>query len=427
MSEDFNLKYTNGFANYSKNIEEKSLNIDGECKISNYDPRETDGKKKGHITINFSEEAQTIENGTGNGLKSTEKADFSKKKFSIFEKVAALDGDASELSVNDIRKMNKSLMQEWGLKDLKFDFKNGVATLVWGENDILRIDFQTWQENLWGQNDVSKSVATSKKENKVADINSVVATSKTQKTQSNISAKNSDNPQIAKIISNFNNGRIDIKDVKDINSVAAYTGMSVEYITDVLVGLEGRRSWPLCKAEYDGVGAKGHPNGYLTIGFGHTNLIGEPKVTEGLVISEKQAFQILANDIISAEKTAKNKLGNLYDKAPASIQHAIVDLVFNKGPKSINKSLEANLEKGYYAATARRTWYETSNVGLQKRNMYRFIAALEDLNQTQKTSAIKRFGNEHIEQLKAVFKKDIDAKLAWNNMCKSEKCDEYKF
>ena len=39
----------------------------------------------------------------------------------------------------------------WGLKDLRYDFRNGVATLVWGENDILRIDFKTWQERWFGE------------------------------------------------------------------------------------------------------------------------------------------------------------------------------------------------------------------------------------------------------------------------------------
>ena len=81
---------------------------------------------------------------------------FSKKKFSIFKEIAALDGDIKELSVNDIKKMNKSLIQKWGLKDLRFDFKSGVATLVWGENDILRIDF-----TMKGEKKVTNSTSTS--------------------------------------------------------------------------------------------------------------------------------------------------------------------------------------------------------------------------------------------------------------------------
>ena len=52
--------------------------------------------------------------------------------------------------------MDKSLIEKWGLKDLRYDYNNGVATLVWGKNDILRIDFKTWQEKLFGESEASK-------------------------------------------------------------------------------------------------------------------------------------------------------------------------------------------------------------------------------------------------------------------------------
>ena len=57
MSEDYTLKYTNGYANYG-NIDESELVVNGDCKITNYDPRENNGNdavKKGSITINFSD------------------------------------------------------------------------------------------------------------------------------------------------------------------------------------------------------------------------------------------------------------------------------------------------------------------------------------------------------------------------------------
>ena len=85
-----------------------------------------------------------------------------------------------------------------------------------------------------------------------------------------------------------------------MSSVAKYTGLSEDYIRDILVGIEGRNNWPLCKAEYDGIGDRNHSNGYLTIGFGHTSLSGKPEVYDGMKITEKQAYQILANDIVAA-------------------------------------------------------------------------------------------------------------------------------
>lgn len=407
MSDDFTLKYSNGYANRSGKIDEDKLKINGDCEITNYDPRIQDGDKKGLITIKFTEYSQTIVEGTGEGLKSCETARFSNKKYSIFKELASLDENKDTLSMDDIKMLDKSYIEKWGLKDLKLDFRNGVATLIWGENDILRIDFQTWQENWFGK----------AKESFVLP----------EEVFTNNESMLKDNLEVAKIISTFEGGRIDIKDVKDLESVAKYTGMSESYIRDVLIGLEGKKSWPLCEAEYDGVKSGKFPKGCLTIAFGHTSLIGPPEVTEGMEISERQAFQILANDIIESEKIAKNKLKSLYDKAPKSIQDSIVDMVFNKGPKSINKNLIANLKEGFYASTALRTWYETPVVGLQKRNMYRFMAALEDLDQMQKQDAIKRFQSERINQLKRVFKKDIEAKKAWNEMCSKYKCNEYKF
>ena len=53
MSEDYTLKYTNGYANYGK-IDTEELFVEGDCKITNYDPRKDDGKSKGEITINLS-------------------------------------------------------------------------------------------------------------------------------------------------------------------------------------------------------------------------------------------------------------------------------------------------------------------------------------------------------------------------------------
>lgn len=149
MTEKYTLKYTNHFSHTLNPFkrEEEEITIVGDCKITNYNPKKESGEKKGYITINFNNDEQTIKEGQGEKLSSNQsEADFSNKKFSIFSKIAQLDGNGSELSVNDIKKMKKSLIKEWGLKDLRFDYKNGVATLIWGENDILRIDFKMSHE-----------------------------------------------------------------------------------------------------------------------------------------------------------------------------------------------------------------------------------------------------------------------------------------
>ncbi|MBQ4114846.1 hypothetical protein IJD34_05535 [bacterium] len=413
MSDDYILKYTNGYANYGT-IDDDNLTVIGDCAITNYDPRVEDGKKRGRITINLFGGEQAIMEGTGNGYKECEQANFSKKKFSIFAEITSLD-EKEGLSLNDIEKIDKSYKEKWGLKDLRLDYKHGVATLVWGENDILRIDFLTRKDKSEKSKEVAKPKNDTITQNKTKIQKETTVQSEVVK-----SVKSKDNPEVAKILSKFTGGNIPIDKVCDLNSVAEYTGISEDYIRDILVGIEGKDKWPLCVAEFDNVPKKGFPKGFLTIGFGHTSLAGEPKVTEGLEVSEKQAYQILANDIMSAVKICKNKFKNRgmsFDTIPHSIQCAIIDIVFNKGPSEINESLIANIKNGYLGAAARRTWYDTPVVGLQKRNMYRFIAALESLGNKEKKSAIKRFKADHSAQLQRVFQKDPDAKIAWNDMC----------
>ena len=83
---------------------------------------------------------------------------------------------------------------------------------------------------------------------------------------------------------------------------------------------------------------------------------------------------------MQAKKMAKYMAGDLYSKVPQSIQNAMIDLAFNKGPASINNHLKVNLSNKYYGAAALRTWYETTNVGLKKRNMLRFIEACRNIS-----------------------------------------------
>ena len=81
MSDNYSFKYTNGYANYGK-VDKDELKIDGVCKITNFDPRSEEGKNKGQITIDFSDEGTVIKTGTGSGHKNTEIANFSRKKYS---------------------------------------------------------------------------------------------------------------------------------------------------------------------------------------------------------------------------------------------------------------------------------------------------------------------------------------------------------
>lgn len=422
------LFYTGLFGKNKSPENTKELNIEGDCTITNYDTR-TDVKPAAYLKVQAKNNSIFLEEGAKSDT-TPQVADFSNKKASVLAQIAGLDGDKSTLSFDDIlqitqgikdeliKKFNQNLPDGEKVTALAVDHSAGVLTVKWKENDVLRIDFAT-------KNEAKPTQSTSS--NDSITTNNV---EKSSKTTSVAEIKSTEKVDVSDVISKFTGGNIDIDKVHDLATVAKYTGISEDYIFDVLVSLEGNKKWPVCVAEYDGVPNRKNPKGFLTIGFGHTSLAGEPKVTEGLEISEKQAYQILANDIINAKKLAVNKLKNKdvsFNEMPHSIQCAVIDIVFNKGPSGINNSLVENLKNEYYGAAARRTWYETENVGLQKRNMYRFISAIEDLNKKTKKAAVKNFRNEHFNHLQAVFKKDNDAKIAWNDMCKSISYPEASF
>ena len=79
-----NLKFSNAFNRKSEaDYEYDELKIKGDCKITNYDPNTSDGKKKGLITIDFSKNYTTIKSGLGDKLSTNHSvADFSNKKYS---------------------------------------------------------------------------------------------------------------------------------------------------------------------------------------------------------------------------------------------------------------------------------------------------------------------------------------------------------
>lgn len=417
----------------------------------------------------------------GENTISTGDVKLNSTKFNILEAIIKMvDDDGKKgkeniLSVNDLieaREDFKNNNKKWKklkVKNFKLDKDSGIATIIIdGSNgeEILRFKFKKEDISKKKEKNNSNShkivsgdtlgelaqkydttITEIKKANpglqgdklkigyelniptsadkKSANTQSTSKTSKKSKTKLT--------NEVAKVISTFKGGKIDISEVKDFKTVAQYTGLSVDYIRDILVGIEGRNNWPVCVAEYDGVPGPGHPKGHLTIGFGHTSLIGEPKVKEGMTITNEQAYQILANDIITLIGQVKTIIKreskeNLYDKSPKSIKDALIDLAFNKGAgKVADASIIANLKAGSYGATARRTWYDTKQVGLMKRNMYRFLLAIRDISSSEKRGAIKKFRSEHFDDLIKVFNADSQAKVAWNKACEDYNLKKYKF
>lgn len=90
------------------------------------------------------------------------------------------------------------------------------------------------------------------------------------------------------------------------------------------------------------------PAGVWTIGYGHTDAAGPPRVTPGLVITKADAEQILRRDLRKYEDAVDDAV-----TVPLK-QHqfdALVSLCFNIGPEAFRKSsLVKKLNRGEYDA-----------------------------------------------------------------------------
>jgi len=82
------------------------------------------------------------------------------------------------------------------------------------------------------------------------------------------------------------------------------------------------------------------PVGILTIGYGHTDAAGPPKVTKGMKITAQQAEAILATDLVKYEAAVLKAI----KRVPNENQFAaMVSLCFNIGPGAFAGSSVARL------------------------------------------------------------------------------------
>ena len=212
--------------------------------------------------------------------------------------------------------------------------------------------------------------------------------------------------------------------VKNLEDIARVTGVSETYIKDILFGIEGRNFEPDLKAYYDGYPTDISPKGTLTIGFGHTGRVREEIITPGTRITEEEAYELLAQDIINAKLDAIAYFGEDFIEAPESIQNAIIDIIFNKGitgfekEGSLTNNLKQNLADKDYAEAAVNTCYLTASKGLMKRNVYRFISSLQDLTKRDRTQALSQY-EPYYKDVLALFtgnKSEYDLlEQAWQN------------
>ncbi|MET3589864.1 lysozyme [Bartonella silvatica] len=105
--------------------------------------------------------------------------------------------------------------------------------------------------------------------------------------------------------------------------------------------------------------------GVWTIGYGHTNMAGKPLIHEGMIITEKQAEELLCQDLQQFENAVESAVTvSLTDEQFA----ALVSFCYNVGTKAFcNSTLLKKLNKGDYEAvpTELQKWTKASGKRLQ--------------------------------------------------------------
>lgn len=224
--------------------------------------------------------------------------------------------------------------------------------------------------------------------------------------------------------------------VQSFEDVVKTTKIDKHYIKDILVGIEGRKKKPDLVCKSDRVKSREYPNGCPTIGFGHTGRVdGKVIVNGNTKITTAKAYEILAQDILDAKLDAIEYMGkHLFDRAPASVQTGIIDIVFNKGVAAFSRKgsptslIKQDLEKSDYAAAAAHTVLKTGNRGLKKRNVYRTVMSTADLSQHDRNRTLQLANTHFVDALRHFSGKKGrgDRALmqqAWNNAKKGVTCD----
>ena len=213
--------------------------------------------------------------------------------------------------------------------------------------------------------------------------------------------------------------------VKNFDDLCKITGLSKGYFEDLLTVIEVNPSHPGkpdLRTYNDGYGMP-------TIGYGHTGKVdGKPlSLKKRINITESDALQILAEDIIKHEAMVMAYLGKEnFEKTPASVRSAIVDVAYNKGiwdgflnpyHNQSTKNIKSDLKKGDYAAALSDTKrMNTPNRGLRRRNVYRFITGLTDLTPSKRDDAMKKMNGYYHTVLKSLKGVEYSyLKQAWEN------------
>lgn len=170
-----------------------------------------------------------------------------------------------------------------------------------------------------------------------------------------------------------------VKNINSLNDVAKSMGVSLDFIKklkrleDGNIGDNKFHNTP-----YDDGG------GVLTIGVGHVLKKGESRN-----LTNKQVMELYAKDLLKMEDNIVTLLGSqkTYDKLPAPIKEALLDMVFNKGTAIIEDTpgLLYCLKAGKYEAAINKFTHNKNAKGqelsgLSKRRLFDISIACKMYN-----------------------------------------------
>lgn len=174
---------------------------------------------------------------------------------------------------------------------------------------------------------------------------------------------------------------ITVKNVENIDDVAAAMGLSKEFIL-CLKKIEDGGNLPDNK--FHNTPYKDEA-GVLTIGIGHVVKPGEKQK-----LSDAEVCTLLVQDLLKVEENLIFIMGGRenYNKLPQPIKEVLIDMSFNKGVNIVgeNKDLVWRLKNGKYESAINLMTYSKSNTtdkemsGLVKRRLFEISIAIRIYN-----------------------------------------------
>lgn len=383
--------------------ESEIINIKGKCTISDYDPR-NNSPEDNNLTVKANGKKSSIMTGTEQ-QQDSQTVNLDANKYSIFTAIASADGNKDTLTQEDLARAKEAYnnkdelwdeLSEHGVTEIKYDSHAGVATIVIGDKEILRIDFKTWRERLGLMPDSSKAAVSEEIKDKPTDeIEKPEEPAKTELLKPEIEFYNN---AMNRVVAEMNEGQTQKITKKQLDTKISEIARNIPCSELLVKYIMSSESFIRNAKKNKGT------NGVVTVGFGHTvNAASNSNFGVGFRISNEKAFQWLEQDIKDVVKIIhENYLPDInWEEVPQSIQDAIIDLVFNRGEviiksKNIGKILSDAAESGSYTDAAIKVSQIHSEIpdikaGLMRRSCYRYFLAIESLPAKERLSSMKSF------------------------------------